>query len=153
MQNRGTPCQLRAETAMQAHRIGIIGLGKIAQDQHIPVIGANPAFELVAVASQRGLAVDGVPHAVRDYRRLLELPAVEASVYLKAMDRQRWAFPQVGVAAARVAGQVRLGLAGVAPIPWLLTGPDALDAATPLPRTAWKVDVARALVRRALDRL
>jgi xanthine dehydrogenase YagS FAD-binding subunit len=83
----------------------------------------------------------------------LELPAVEASVYLKAMDRQRWAFPQVGVAAARVAGEVRLGLAGVAPIPWLLTGPEALDAATPLPRTAWKVDVARALVRRALDRL
>ncbi|MDX6503208.1 MAG: hypothetical protein QOE29_333, partial [Gaiellaceae bacterium] len=25
------------------------------------------------------------------------------------------------------------------------------DAATPLPRTAWKVEVARALVRRALD--
>ena len=83
----------------------------------------------------------------------LELPAVEASVYLKAMDRQRWAFPQVGVAAARVAGQVRFGLAGVAPIPWLLNGAEALDAATPLPRTAWKVDVARALVRRALDRL
>jgi xanthine dehydrogenase YagS FAD-binding subunit len=83
----------------------------------------------------------------------LELPTVEASVYLKAMDRQRWAFPQVGVAAARVAGQVRFGLAGVAPVPWLLTGPEALDAATPLPRTAWKVDVARALVRRALDRL
>ncbi len=83
----------------------------------------------------------------------LELPEVEASVYLKSMDRQRWAFPQVGVAAARVAGQVRFGLAGVAPTPWLLTGPDALDAATPLPRTAWKVDVARALVRRALERL
>jgi xanthine dehydrogenase YagS FAD-binding subunit len=81
----------------------------------------------------------------------LELPAVEASVYLKAMDRRRWAFPQVGVAAARVAGEIRLGLAGVAPIPWLLDGPEALDAATPLPRTAWKVDVARALVRRALD--
>ena len=63
---------------MQAHKIGIIGLGKIAQDQHIPVIRANPAFELVAVASQRGLAVDGVPHAVRDYRRLLALPEVEA---------------------------------------------------------------------------
>ena len=31
----------------------------------------------------------------------LELPPVDASVYLKAMDRQRWAFPQVGVAAAR----------------------------------------------------
>jgi xanthine dehydrogenase YagS FAD-binding subunit len=83
----------------------------------------------------------------------LELPAVEASVYLKAMDRRRWAFPQVGVAAARVGGGIRLGLAGVAPTPWLLSGPEELDAATALPRTAWKVDVARALVRRALDRL
>jgi xanthine dehydrogenase YagS FAD-binding subunit len=83
----------------------------------------------------------------------LELPEVEASIYLKSMDRQRWAFPQVGVAAARIAGQVRLGLAGVAPTPWLLTGPDALDSATPLPRTAWKVDIARALARRALEQL
>jgi len=83
----------------------------------------------------------------------LELPAVEASTYLKAMDRKRWAFPQVGVAAARVGGEVRLALAGGAPIPWLLSRPTALDAATPLPRTAWKVDVARALVRRALDRI
>jgi xanthine dehydrogenase YagS FAD-binding subunit len=69
------------------------------------------------------------------------------------MDRRRWAFPQVGVAAARVGGGIRIGLAGVAPIPWLLSGPEQLDAATALPRTAWKVDVARALVRRALDRL
>jgi xanthine dehydrogenase YagS FAD-binding subunit len=83
----------------------------------------------------------------------LELPAVEASVYLKAMDRRRWAFPQVGVAAARTGGEIRLAVAGVAPIPWLLTGPDALDSATPLPRTAWKVEVARALVRRALERV
>jgi xanthine dehydrogenase YagS FAD-binding subunit len=83
----------------------------------------------------------------------LELPAVEASTYLKAMDRKRWAFPQVGVAAARVNGVVRLGLAGIAPIPWLLNGVDDLGSATPLPRTAWKVDVARALVRRALERI
>jgi xanthine dehydrogenase YagS FAD-binding subunit len=83
----------------------------------------------------------------------LELPPVEASVYLKAMDRKRWSFPQVGVAAARAGGEVRIALAGVAPIPWLLDGPESLDAATPLARTAWKVDVARALVRRALDGL
>ena len=79
----------------------------------------------------------------------LELPPVEASVYLKAMDRKRWAFPQVGVAAARVAGETRLALAGVAPIPWRLEGEADLDDATPLSRTAWKVTVARALVRRA----
>jgi len=83
----------------------------------------------------------------------LEVPAVESSVYLKAMDRRRWAFPQIGVAAARANGATRLALAGAAPIPWLLDGPAALDAATPLPRTAWKVDVARALVRRALESL
>ncbi len=53
---------------------------------------------------------------------------MDASVYLKAMDRQRWAFPQVGVAAARVAGGgTRIALAGVAPVPWLLDGPEALD--------------------------
>ncbi|MGD0715877.1 MAG: FAD binding domain-containing protein [Gaiellaceae bacterium] len=83
----------------------------------------------------------------------LELPPAEGSVYLKAMDRQRWSFPQVGVAAARSGGEIRIALAGVAPIPWLLDGPAGLDSATPLPRTAWKVDVARALVRRAVETL
>jgi xanthine dehydrogenase YagS FAD-binding subunit len=81
----------------------------------------------------------------------VELPPVGASVYLKAMDRKRWAFPQVGVAAARhTDGSRRIGLAGVAPIPWRLDGIEALEEATPLPRTEWKVPLARALVRRAL---
>ena len=87
----------------------------------------------------------------------LELPPVEASVYLKAMDRKKWSFPQVGVAAARAGGETRIALAGVAPVPWLLESPDALDSgdewATPLPRTEWKVPVARALVRRAVAAL
>jgi D-galactose 1-dehydrogenase len=61
-----------------AHRIGIIGLGKIAIDQHVPVIRANPDFELFAVASQRGLALEGVAHAVTDYRELLALPDLDA---------------------------------------------------------------------------
>jgi xanthine dehydrogenase YagS FAD-binding subunit len=80
----------------------------------------------------------------------LDVPTPEASVYLKAMDRRKWAFPLVGVAAARSATGARLALAGVAPIPWLLESEGALDAATPLPGTAYKLDLARALVRRAL---
>ena len=40
---------------MAKYRIGIIGLGKIAQDQHLPVIAKNADYELAAVASQRGL--------------------------------------------------------------------------------------------------
>jgi len=81
----------------------------------------------------------------------LDVPAPDASVYLKAMDRRRFAFALVGVAAARFGGEVRLGLAGVAPIPWLLAGPEGLDEATPLPGTAYKVQIARALLGRALD--
>ena len=80
----------------------------------------------------------------------LDVPAPDASTYLKAMDRKRWSFPQVGVAVARRDGKTRIALAGVAPVPWLLDGADELDRATPLPRTEWKVPGARALVRRAL---
>ena len=45
----------------------------------------------------------------------LDVPQPEASTYLKAMDRQRWSFPIVGVAAARDGGETRIVLAGVAP--------------------------------------
>jgi xanthine dehydrogenase YagS FAD-binding subunit len=84
----------------------------------------------------------------------VELPSVEASTYVKAMDRKRWSFPQVGVAAARhPEGSTRIALAGVAPIPWRIDGSDDLEAATPLRRTEWKVPLARALVRRALASL
>jgi xanthine dehydrogenase YagS FAD-binding subunit len=80
----------------------------------------------------------------------LEVPQPEASTYLKAMDRTRFTFALVGVAAARFGGETRLALAGAAPIPWLLESPDELDSATPLPGTAYKVELARPLIRRAL---
>ena len=83
----------------------------------------------------------------------LEVPQPDASTYLKAMDRTRFTFALVGVAAARFGSETRLALAGVAPIPWLLDSADDLERATPLPGTAYKVDLARALVRRALDAL
>jgi xanthine dehydrogenase YagS FAD-binding subunit len=81
----------------------------------------------------------------------LEVPAPERSVYLKAMERKRWSFPIVGVAAARSGGTTRIALAGVAPVPWLLEG--SLDDATPLPHNAFKVEIARALVQRAVAAL
>ena len=83
----------------------------------------------------------------------LEVPQPDASTYLKAMDRTRFTFALVGVAAARFGSETRLALAGVAPVPWRLDSADDLDRATPLPGTAYKVDLARALVRRALDAL
>jgi xanthine dehydrogenase YagS FAD-binding subunit len=83
----------------------------------------------------------------------IELTPPDASTYLKAMDRRKWSFPIVGVAAARFGSETRIALAGVAPIPWLLGSAAALEDATPLPGTAYKVEIARALVRRAHERI
>jgi D-galactose 1-dehydrogenase len=42
-------------------RIAIVGYGKIAKDQHVPAIAANPSFVLAAVVSPRAPADAGVP--------------------------------------------------------------------------------------------
>ncbi|MBS7540078.1 Gfo/Idh/MocA family protein [Ancylobacter lacus] len=42
-------------------RLALVGLGKIARDQHIPAIAKTPGIELVAIAS-RNAALEGVAH-------------------------------------------------------------------------------------------
>ena len=42
-------------------RIALIGIGKIARDQHVPALAGNPDFELVAAVS-RHQTLDGVPN-------------------------------------------------------------------------------------------
>ncbi|HYI48450.1 MAG TPA: Gfo/Idh/MocA family oxidoreductase [Allosphingosinicella sp.] len=42
-------------------RIAIVGFGKIARDQHVPAIAADPRFALAAVASRSGDPGIGVP--------------------------------------------------------------------------------------------
>jgi D-galactose 1-dehydrogenase len=44
-----------------AIRIAIVGFGKIARDQHVPSIAADPRFELAAVASRSGDPGIGIP--------------------------------------------------------------------------------------------
>ena len=46
---------------MAKRRIAIIGVGKIAQDQHLPVIDKSEDFELAAIVSTRGVGHNGVP--------------------------------------------------------------------------------------------
>ncbi|HEX9955159.1 MAG TPA: Gfo/Idh/MocA family oxidoreductase [Allosphingosinicella sp.] len=46
---------------MTPHRIAIVGFGKIAQDQHVPSIAANPAFEVVATVSRSGSSPGAIP--------------------------------------------------------------------------------------------
>lgn len=43
------------------HSIAIVGLGKIARDQHLPSISKNPDFELAAIVS-RNAELEGVDH-------------------------------------------------------------------------------------------
>jgi xanthine dehydrogenase YagS FAD-binding subunit len=108
------------------------------------------------------------------------LPDGTRSTYLKAMDRKVWAFALVGVAAVvRLGGEAsrhiehaRLILSGVAPIPWRATAAEAtlvgaevsdelytraaeaaLAAAQPLHQNAYKVPLAKALIRRGLTTL
>lgn len=42
-------------------RVAIVGLGKIARDQHIPAISDTAGIELVAIAS-RNASIDGIAH-------------------------------------------------------------------------------------------
>jgi len=50
----------RSHLAETVFNLALVGIGKIARDQHLPAISADPSFRLVATAS-RNARVDGVP--------------------------------------------------------------------------------------------
>lgn len=84
----------------------------------------------------------------------VRLPAPpDASVYLRAGERQAFSFPLVGVAAARRGDQVRLVAAGVANIPVELDPADPLADLPGNPQSAWKRQLVSALAGRAIDAL
>lgn len=58
-------------------KIGLVGVGKIARDQHIPALAANPDFQLVAVASQHH-RLEGVPNYPHIASLLAAHPEIEA---------------------------------------------------------------------------
>jgi predicted dehydrogenase len=55
---------------MQPIKVGIVGVGKIARDQHIPSIAANPAFRFAAASSRHAQAA-----GVRNFPSLEEMLA------------------------------------------------------------------------------
>jgi len=105
----------------------------------------------------------------------VELPATSASSsqqYVKIMQRGAWDFALVSLAAVlRTDGDVRLVLGGVAPAPWRVASSveedvaagslddDSIEAlaeralydASPLSKNAYKVTIARTLLRRAIS--
>lgn len=63
---------------MDPIRIAIVGIGKIARDQHVPAIRGNNAFSLAATVSPHDGGLDGVPHLASLDALLRDGPAVDA---------------------------------------------------------------------------
>ncbi|WP_285017864.1 Gfo/Idh/MocA family oxidoreductase [Novosphingobium sp. fls2-241-R2A-195] len=63
---------------MDPIRIAVVGVGKIARDQHLPAIAGNKAFSLAATVSPRDPGVEGVPHAKSLDELIANGPAVDA---------------------------------------------------------------------------
>lgn len=85
------------------------------------------------------------------YVRLLEPP--NASVYLRAGERQAFSFPLVGVAASRHGEKIRVVATGVANTPLEVDAADPLAGLPGNPQSAWKRNVLATLVERALTQL
>jgi D-galactose 1-dehydrogenase len=62
---------------VNAIRLAIVGLGKIARDQHIPAIAGTEGIELVAIAS-RNASIDGMAHFATLDDLLAAVPDVDA---------------------------------------------------------------------------
>jgi len=63
---------------MEPIRIAVVGMGKIARDQHLPAIAGNAAFGLAATVSPHDPGVEGVAHHRSLDALLAEGPAVDA---------------------------------------------------------------------------
>lgn len=63
---------------MRPLRIGIVGFGKIAADQHVPAIAANPRLELAATVSRQRNGVNGVPGFTSHEEMLREVRDLDA---------------------------------------------------------------------------
>ncbi len=58
--------------------LGLVGIGKIAIDQHIPSIAETGLFDLVAVVSQRGVEVPGAKTFRTQVEMLAAMPTLDA---------------------------------------------------------------------------
>jgi D-galactose 1-dehydrogenase len=61
-----------------AIRLAVVGVGKIARDQHLPAIASNASFELAALVSRHDPEIAGVPYAASLDALLADGPAVDA---------------------------------------------------------------------------
>ena len=80
--------------------IALVGIGKIARDQHIPAIAGNPAIELAATVSPSSCGVEDVPHYTTLDAMLANEPGVDA-VVLCSPPQVRYGLAAAAIAAGR----------------------------------------------------
>jgi D-galactose 1-dehydrogenase len=69
--------QKPGQAAVTAIRVAIVGLGKIARDQHIPAIAETAGIELAAIAS-RNASLEGIQHFATLNELLDKAPDIDA---------------------------------------------------------------------------
>ena len=115
---------------MKPYRIAIIGIGKISQDQHLPVIAKDPRFELAALVSQRGLQQAGLP----TFRTPAELYAAlpDVGVVATVVQFGSTMSKSPGAAASIALWSLALALTCVGALPPMVTVTASIDC-LPLP--------------------
>ncbi|WP_233516972.1 Gfo/Idh/MocA family protein [Pseudotabrizicola alkalilacus] len=83
----------------QPMKIALVGIGKIAVDQHVPAIANSPDWELAATVSRAG-TVDGI-EAFTDIATMLEARPDITTVSLAIPPVPRFAYAQAAIRAGR----------------------------------------------------
>ena len=87
-------------TGPRRYAIAVVGIGKITEDQHLPVIAKNPRFRLAALVSQRGVAREGVP-SFKTLEALLEAKVPVDAVAICTPPNARHAIARLAMDASK----------------------------------------------------
>lgn len=80
-------------------KVALVGIGKIARDQHVPALAASPDWELAATVSRSG-TVEGV-EAFTDFAAMLEARPDIGTVSLCLPPQPRFAYAEAALRAGR----------------------------------------------------
>lgn len=84
---------------MAREKVALVGIGKIARDQHVPALAASPDWELAATVSRTG-TVDGV-EAYTDFAAMLAARPDIGTVSLCLPPQPRYAYAEAALRAGR----------------------------------------------------
>jgi D-galactose 1-dehydrogenase len=85
--------------SLMAHKLALVGIGKIARDQHIPAIAENSGWELAATVS-RNASVEGVQN-FRDIETMLKERPDIGIISLAIPPQPRFAYAAAAISAGR----------------------------------------------------